>query len=64
MIGSRIIILPRTIVIIQLTYLCAETTARRPITDIEHCGYRYYIMDKHNIKSKTNYRQALEEKTH
>jgi hypothetical protein len=21
-----------------------------------------YIMDKHNIKSKTNYRQALEEK--
>jgi hypothetical protein len=21
-------------------------------------------MDKHNIKSKTNYRQALEEKTH
>jgi hypothetical protein len=23
-----------------------------------------YIMDKHNIKSKTNYRQALEEETH
>jgi hypothetical protein len=23
-----------------------------------------YIMDKHNIKSKINYRQALEEKTH
>jgi hypothetical protein len=23
-----------------------------------------YIMDKHNIKSKTNYRQALEEERH
>jgi hypothetical protein len=23
-----------------------------------------YIMDKHNMKSKTNYRQALEETTH
>jgi hypothetical protein len=23
-----------------------------------------YIMDTHNMKSKTNYKQALEEKTH
>jgi hypothetical protein len=23
-----------------------------------------YVMDRHNIKSKTNYMQALEEKTH
>jgi hypothetical protein len=44
-----------------LYYLCAEANATRPIRDTAQCRYRY-IMDRHNIKSKTNYRQALEEK--
>jgi hypothetical protein len=42
-----------------LCYLRAESTATRPIKDTTQCRY---IMDKHNIKSKTNYSQALEEK--
>jgi hypothetical protein len=35
----------------------------KPITDIAQCWYNY-IMDKQNkyLKSKTNYRQALEKK--
>jgi hypothetical protein len=41
-----------------LYYLCAESTATRPITDTAQCNY---IMDNHNIKSNTNYRQAQEE---
>jgi hypothetical protein len=42
-----------------LYYLRAELTATRPITDTAECNY---IMDNHNIKLKTNYRQTQEEK--
>jgi hypothetical protein len=45
------------IIIIQfnLYYLCAETTAVRPITDTAQCTYNY-IVDQHNIESKVNYK--------
>jgi hypothetical protein len=41
-----------------LYYLCAESTATRPITDTAQCNC---IMDNYNQKSKRNYRQAQEE---
>jgi L-amino acid N-acyltransferase YncA len=44
-----------------LYYLCAEPTAERPIRQ-HSVGKSSYILNKHNINSKTNYRQALEEK--
>jgi hypothetical protein len=43
-------------------YLRAQPTAARPITDRHSVNTSNYIVDKHNIKSKTNYKQALEEK--
>jgi hypothetical protein len=43
-------------------YLCAESTATRQLQTQHIVNTGNYIMDKHNINSKTNYRQALEEK--
>jgi hypothetical protein len=34
-------------------------TATRPITDTARAVIRDYIMDKHNIKSRVNYRNTL-----
>jgi cytidine deaminase len=45
-------------------YLCAESTAIGHLQTQHSVGTSNYIMDKHNIKSKTNYRQAMEEKAH
>jgi hypothetical protein len=61
------IIIINVIIIIQLNYLlfCAESTARRPITDTAQysADIGNYIMDKHNIKSTVNYRSTLTQKT-
>jgi hypothetical protein len=43
-----------------LYYLCAESTALRPITDTAQCTLSNYIVEQYNIDSKVNYRQALE----
>jgi hypothetical protein len=45
-----------------LYYLCAESTATRPITDRHSVDTSNYNVDKHYIQSKTNYKQALEQK--
>jgi hypothetical protein len=45
-----------------LYYLSAVSTATGPITTQHRVDTSNYIMGEHNIKSKTNSRQALGEK--
>jgi hypothetical protein len=51
------------IIIIQLFIIYVPSQQPQGQLQTQHSAdTSNYIMDKHNIKSKTNYRQALEEK--
>jgi hypothetical protein len=48
--------------ILLIYYLCAESTATRSVTDTAQCKYMYYIMARHNKKSRISCRKRLMQK--